>query len=180
MGALFGSNSGSTPERYAGIQVSTSLMGQVLPLVYGRNRVAQNLVWYGNFQATPGSSGGKGGGSPSSWTYSAAWIGFLGIGPIQGVVTVYHDKSITNLSNENLSLFLGRTGQRPGPDIQPAHRRAQKIPTATAPTSRRRIIFSAAPPTCPISPMRLKGCFPASRMAAACSMRTRPRWSATI
>lgn len=111
MGALFGGGSGTAPERYAGIQVSTSLAGEVLPLVYGRNRVPQNLIYYTNFKSTPASSGGKGGSSPSSFTYSAAWIAALSIGPIQGIITVWNEKSITSLVYENLALALGTTGQ---------------------------------------------------------------------
>lgn len=111
MGALLGGSSGSAPERYAGIQVSTSLAGQVMPMVYGRNRVPMNLIDYGNFKSTPSSSGGKGGSAPSSFTYSAYFIASLSIGPIQGVITTFNEKSITSLTYENLALALGATGQ---------------------------------------------------------------------
>jgi hypothetical protein len=112
MGTMLGGGGrATTPERYAGMQVSASLMGQVIPYVTGRTRVPQNLIWYGNFQSSGSKSGGKGGGGPSSWNYSAAWIGALCLGPITGIYTVWHDQSIVNLAYENLGFALGATGQ---------------------------------------------------------------------
>ncbi len=112
MSGLLGKKGGATQERYAGMQISTSLQGQVIPYVAGRNRVTMNLVWYGNFQSHgPGSSGKGGGGGSQSWTYSTAFIAALALGPIQGIYTVYHDKSVVTLTYENLSYALGTSGQ---------------------------------------------------------------------
>lgn len=111
MSGILGGDKATSPERYGGMQVSTSLQGTVIPYVTGRTRVSQNLVWYGNFKSTGSKSGGKGGGGPSSWTYSAAWIGALCLGPITGIYTVWHDQSIVDLTDENLGFALGTTGQ---------------------------------------------------------------------
>ena len=112
MGSMFPKPASTTPELYAGMQVSTSLQGQVIPYITGRTKVSFNLVWYGNFQAhgSGGSSKG-GGGAPSSYSYTAAFIAVLGLGPITGIFTVYHDRSITSLTYENLAYALGTTGQ---------------------------------------------------------------------
>jgi len=108
MGAMFGGGgSNPEPERYAGIQVSTSMMGQTIPYVAGRNRVPMNLIWYGNFNSSPNHDGGKGGSPVSSYTYSASWIAALCLGPIQGVGQVWQDKSLVTLTYENLALALG-------------------------------------------------------------------------
>ncbi|MGH6982295.1 MAG: hypothetical protein ACREFC_13910, partial [Stellaceae bacterium] len=42
------------------LRVQTSLDGQPIAIVYGRQRVAGNLVWYDGFKSSGG--GGKGGG----------------------------------------------------------------------------------------------------------------------
>lgn len=111
MSGMFGSAASSSPELYAGMQVSTSLQGQVIPYVTGRTQVNFNLLWYGDFQAHGNASSSKGGGAPSSYSYTAAFIAALCLGPIQGIYTVYHDRSITSLTYENLSYALGATGQ---------------------------------------------------------------------
>jgi hypothetical protein len=45
-----------------GITVNTSLYGSVIPVIYGRTRVAGRLIWVGNFQSHQSSIGKKGGG----------------------------------------------------------------------------------------------------------------------
>lgn len=112
MSGLFGSPAAATQETYAGMQVSTSIMGNVIPYIAGRTRITANLGWYGNFQQHGSNSSGKGGGgAPGSNTYSAAWIGILSLGPITNVFQVFHDRSLVTLAYENLSLALGATGQ---------------------------------------------------------------------
>ena len=105
----------------SGVQIQTSNYGIPIPIIYGWNRATGNLVWYGNFSASPQSSGGgKGGGgsSPSSYSYSAA--GIIGLceggnyygnyaqrGGSIGVGTVWSSKDITNLANLNMSFSTG-------------------------------------------------------------------------
>lgn len=113
MSGLFGRKGQSTAvERYTGIQVSTSLIGGVIPLVYGRQRLPFNLLWYGNFTSTGQSSPGKGGGDSgnSSFNYATAFLAGLCIGPINGVGQVWHDKALETLTSENLALSLGGSG----------------------------------------------------------------------
>jgi hypothetical protein len=112
MGGLFGRQTNSVQQEvYAGIQVSTSIYGGCIPYVAGRQRVPFNLLWYGNFVATPVSNGGggKGGGNNGNGTYnySAAWVAALAIGPIGGVNQIWHDKALETLTSENLTLSLG-------------------------------------------------------------------------
>jgi putative tail protein len=110
MGALFGPKPQTQEQEvYAGIQVSASIYGGAIPLVYGRQRLPFNLLWYGNFTATQGSSPGKGGGGNGSYTYSAAFIAGLCEGPIADINQVWHDKALESLYSENLSLSLGGT-----------------------------------------------------------------------
>lgn len=80
-----------------GIRVQTSLQGMPIPIVYGRTRIAGNLVWYGDFVAVPATSGKKGytGGSGSGkkgggqYDYGAAVIIGLCQGPIKSLGAVW-------------------------------------------------------------------------------------------
>lgn len=112
MSGLFGGGGGNSAQQevYAGIQVSTSLYGNCIPYVAGRQRIPFNLLWFGNFTVTTSNSGGgKGGGGNSNkqYSYSAAFIAGLCIGPIQGITQVWHDKAIETLTFENLALSEG-------------------------------------------------------------------------
>lgn len=117
----------TTSNKLIGIAVQSSVAGQVIPRGWGTFRVAANLLWYGDFLATPHttSTGGGKGGSPKSsnttYTYTASLI--LGIcqGPITSVKAVYRDQSNfidgvgtgSALQQAGLSLANGDLGQAP-------------------------------------------------------------------
>lgn len=104
MGGLFGKNKNSTT--YApmvnSMRIQTSCYGRPIPLAYGKNRIAGNLIWYGDFTAIPHSStqssGGKGGGGGSqtsvSYTYTAAVAIALCEGPIISTGRVWKGKDV--------------------------------------------------------------------------------------
>ena len=79
---------------FTSLQVQTSTSTMPIPIVWGRNKIAPNLIWFANFKAVPESSGkgvgGKGGilgggASASSYTYTADLMMALSEGPIVGV-----------------------------------------------------------------------------------------------
>jgi hypothetical protein len=114
MSNLLGRSSNATQEEvYAGIQVSSSQYGQPIPFVTGRQRVSMTLGWYGNFQAVANSTAGKSdGGSGKSYTYTTSFLAILALGPgvgipNNGISQVFHDKALTTLAAENLSLSVG-------------------------------------------------------------------------
>ena len=113
-----GSKTASTSvTRYQGIQIQSSISGIPVAIGYGTNMVSPNILWYGNFvsKAVKTSSGGKGGGSSStnSYTYSASII--LGLGcQISGVLSIIRDQTQyvgSPLSALGFSLFSGAIGQ---------------------------------------------------------------------
>ncbi len=58
----------TSEQRILSLQVQQSSQGLTLPVVYGRTRIAGNLIWYGDFTAiekTTTTSSGKGGGRHS-------------------------------------------------------------------------------------------------------------------
>jgi Putative phage tail protein len=116
MSGLFGGGAtqSMTPQRYNGIQISSSASGGCIPLLYGRQRLPFNLIWYGAFSSTANSSsGGKGGGGsqPSSYTYSASFACAICEGPITNIYQVWNDKDLTSLANLGFTLFTGTSGQ---------------------------------------------------------------------
>jgi hypothetical protein len=77
----------------SGLRIQTSVYGLPIPIVWGQNRIAANLLWYADFKAiahtTSHTSGGKGGGgsvtqNQTTYTYQAAGIIGLCEGPIAG------------------------------------------------------------------------------------------------
>lgn len=119
MSGLFGSSSQATTEqRYNALQLQSSSYGSPIPLVYGTNRIAGNLMWYGAFTSTPhtqsaGGKGGGGGGGSTSYTYSAALAFGLCEGPITGVSAIWADKAQQTVSSLGFTLFTGTGGQTP-------------------------------------------------------------------
>jgi hypothetical protein len=84
------------------LRVQTSTRGKPIPLVYGKTRLAANLLWYGDFTAIPHtttqSSGGKGGDPPTqsntTWSYTAAIIMGLCEGAINSIPRVWRNKDL--------------------------------------------------------------------------------------
>jgi hypothetical protein len=109
----------TTATAIAGIQIQTSSYGLTIPVVFGTNRVAANLVWFGNFTPVPHttstSSGGKGIGKVTSkdttYTYTAAAILAVAEGPIAGIRSVWKDKDKTTLGALGLTVFTGSPTQ---------------------------------------------------------------------
>ncbi len=79
-----------------GLQISTSLYGVPIPIVYGRNRVSSNVIWTADFSAR--SSGGGGGGSggsngSSSQSYSASFIYAVCEGPVTAFCGLWQNRT---------------------------------------------------------------------------------------
>jgi len=110
-----GGSQSATPRRLQGMELQRSSYGEVIPLVYGQARVAPTLVWYDDFTAIRHSEdvGGKGGGGTiTSYSYTAAMILGLCEGPIASVQGIWADKSFsTDIADYGFTAFLGASGQ---------------------------------------------------------------------
>lgn len=90
------------PNLLNALRVQTSSYGQVIPILYGQNRISGRLLWSGDFQAIAHTStqkvGGKGLGSgggnvaQTSYTYQTAVAIALCMGPIQNMGSVWDTK----------------------------------------------------------------------------------------
>ena len=125
MGFLRRSNNDKPDFTSLQIQTSTSILP--IPIVWGRNKIAPNLVWFANFQAVPGGSGkgigGKGGvlgggAAGNSYTYIADIIMALCEGPIAGIGFLWKDLGVYVPLELGIGIFNGTTPQIVWPYLQ--------------------------------------------------------------
>ena len=126
----------NSEQRILSLQVQQSSQGLTLPVVYGRARVAGNLIWYGDFTAietkTTTRQGGKGGGGvkqeDTSYTYEAAVMMALCEGEIKGIGRIWRDKEkFESLSQLRLNLAKGGDEQPTWTHLQQPKHQAQAI-----------------------------------------------------
>ena len=126
----------SAEERILSLQVQQSSQGLTLPVIYGRTRVAGNLVWYGDFvtieHKTTTRQGGKGGGGVTQedikYTYEAAVMLALCEGEIQGVGRIWREKEkFDSLAQLRLTLMRGGDEQPLWTHLQQAKHQDQAL-----------------------------------------------------
>lgn len=124
MSGLLGTNNRKVVE-YTGLKVQTSALNMPIPLVWGKARLAWNLIWQGDFTAhgqNSGKGGGKGGGKGStSYTYTVAVMLGLCEGVVSAIGTVWSNQSTTTLAKLGLTLFGGTATQAPWSYLTSAH-----------------------------------------------------------
>jgi hypothetical protein len=105
-GGLVGAKTNATQEpQILGVQVTTSLYNQAIPLLIGKRRAAGHVIWYGDFGPSGGSgkkgkSGKKGG--PTS--YQANLDLLIAFGPIWAIQSIWQNSSIVGYGS-GLSSF---------------------------------------------------------------------------
>ena len=126
----------NSEQRILSLQVQQSSQGLTLPVVYGRARVAGNLIWYGDFTTietkTTTRQGGKGGGGVKqediAYTYEAAVMMALCEGEIKGIGRIWRDKEkFESLSQLRLNLAKGGDEQPTWTHLQQPKHQAQAI-----------------------------------------------------
>lgn len=111
----------SKPNLLSALRVQTSSYGQVLPIVYGQNRISGRLLWSGDFAAIPHTStqkvGGKGLGSGggnavtnTTYTYQTAVAIALCLGPIQNIHNVYDTKGRLTMISASVAFTVPTGG----------------------------------------------------------------------
>lgn len=109
MGGLFGGSTMSTSDtRINSMRVQQSAYGLCQPLVYGKNRMAANMFWYGDFysiaKTTTTKSGGKGGSSKTkntTYTYYTSLMLGLCENKIRDIGIIWRDKEQIITKTEN-------------------------------------------------------------------------------
>lgn len=126
------------PNLLSALRVQTSSYGQVIPILYGQNRIAARLIWAGDFQAIPHTSttkvGGKGLGSGggnaisnTTYTYQTAVAMALCQGPILNLHNVWDTKGKLTLITATVPFTVpggggGVTVTPPGSGVYHSHK----------------------------------------------------------
>lgn len=126
MGGLLGGTSGSSmaasTTAAVGMQIQTSTYGRIRPVGFGRNRVAPNLIWYGDPTSLAQGGGGKnsggkglggGGGSSSHTEYYASFVLAVLEGPIESYNIIWKDKGQDLAWHYPFEIFGGTYDQAP-------------------------------------------------------------------
>lgn len=123
MAILFGAHTRKTTRTGPAhqLRIQTAVQGTAIPLLWGKTRLAANIIWYGNFNATPvraTPSGGKGGvlsggkaGNTGTYNYSASVILGLCEGIVGAIGIVWSNKVKTTIAKLGLTLFGGSYAQ---------------------------------------------------------------------
>src|SRR6266700_6493274 len=143
MGMLGGKGGGKNalaakPNLLSALRIQTSSYGQVIPILYGQNRLEARLLWAGDFAAIPHTSttkvGGKGLGSGggnaitnTTYTYQTAVAMALCMGPISNIQNVWDTKGRLTMINTTMPVIVpmgggGVTVQPPASGVFQTHR----------------------------------------------------------
>lgn len=125
---LSANNAADIPQQTIGdLRVQTSAYGSSIPIVFGRQRLAGNIIWASDkttYSITSG--GGKGGGPTSTATgYKVDMAIALCKGPIAGISKIWADgKLIVDSSTTSMpligQLYSGDNNQTPDPTMESA------------------------------------------------------------
>ena len=126
---LFGGARKVEGPRLNDLDVQSSSEGQAIPKVYGRARIAGEIIWATRFEedVTVENSGGKatsliGGGGPStsttSYSYFANFAVGLAEGPIAHIGRIWADGKPLNRDELNIRIYKGDEEQEPDSLIQ--------------------------------------------------------------
>jgi hypothetical protein len=119
IGSLFAED--AEGPRLPALHLMSSTEGSGVPIVYGRARIAGQLIWAARFTETASmsSAGGKGGGpTRTDYQYSASFAIGLCEGEIDGLGRVWADGRLLDLSGVTLRLHKGSRDQASDPLIE--------------------------------------------------------------
>ena len=107
--------------RLADITIQSSTEGRAIPAVYGRVRLAGQIIWASRFSETSSTSGGKGMGGRSvettAYAYSVSFAVGLCAGPVSRIARIWVDGNLLDPTLYTIRSYLGRDDQMPDPAI---------------------------------------------------------------
>jgi hypothetical protein len=107
--------------RLTGLHVSSAAEGAPMPAVFGRARVAGQVIWAARFRerrVERRTGGGKGGPRTVEAAYSLSFAVALGEGPIDGIGRVWADGKLMDMTGVVMRLHRGDAEQGPDPLIE--------------------------------------------------------------
>lgn len=133
--AIFGRNVTVKGPRLDQLRIQDSSYGNGIPLLYGRNRVAGNVIWAGDLietltEESSSSGGGKGGGGSASVqraSYSVDCAIAIGQGMFESIGSIWADGKPVYSNGvwksglvQDAEIYLGTTTQSPSPLMEAA------------------------------------------------------------
>ena len=104
--------------RLPGLQLHSTAEGAPMASVFGRARVAGQVIWAARFKESRHSaSAGKGGARTVSYRYSLSFAVALCEGPIDGIGRIWADGQVMDTTGVTLRLHTGAPNQTPDPLI---------------------------------------------------------------
>ncbi|MCA1241369.1 glycoside hydrolase/phage tail family protein [Stappia stellulata] len=122
--SLFGATRRIEGRRLEDLSVQSSVEGASLPMVYGRVRLAGQIIWATRFEeeVREETSGGKGGGggprtTTRSYRYYANFAVALAAGPVSHVGAIWADGKPMEMEGVTVRFYHGTPDQEPDPLI---------------------------------------------------------------
>lgn len=120
------------------LTVQTSTYGKMIPVLYGKARMAGNMIWSLPIKevvttSSSGGGGGKGGGGSSAgvttvtYSYYASFAIAVCEGQVDEVLRIWADAELLNLSRYNCRIYKGSETQAPDALIE-AHQGVGQTP----------------------------------------------------
>ncbi len=107
--------------RLTGLHLQSTAEGAPMAAVFGRGRIAGQVIWAARFRekrAEQSSGGGKGGPKTFSYAYSLSFAVAVCEGPINGIGRVWANGAIIDLTGVVMRTYTGAADQTPDPLIE--------------------------------------------------------------
>jgi hypothetical protein len=129
-GGLLFPPKGPDGPRLSDLTVQSSAYGQPIPIPYGTDRIAGNLIWAQKIQEHATEEGGKGGPTYTTYSYSCSFAVGICEGPVSGILRIWadglliYDRSpnatgeVVGFQANSLKIYLGTESQLSDPTIQ--------------------------------------------------------------
>jgi hypothetical protein len=104
---------GTSGPRLSDLDVSSSTEGDDVPRIYGRARLAGQLIWATRHEESVTTSGGKGGPKVKTWRYHANFAVALCEGPVHHVGRIWADGTLLDTASLTIRVHLGAEDQEP-------------------------------------------------------------------
>jgi len=117
--ALLRTGRSTTGSRLTDLDVQSSTEGDPIPRVYGRVRIAGQVIWATRHEETVivQESGGKGGVSSTTYKYAANFAVALCEGPIHRISRIWADGTLIDIASVACRMYFGNESDEPDPLI---------------------------------------------------------------
>lgn len=129
LGSLLFPGKGPDGPRLSDLKLQGSSYGQMIPIVYGTDRLSGQAIWQTDLVEHTHKSGGKGGPTVTTYSYTVSFAVKICKGPMGGIVRIWADSTIiydttagatTDNSQVPITVYLGNESAGADPTIEAA------------------------------------------------------------